>query len=62
VPKPDLRTEDVAEQLNTSYWTAWRLIKSGKLTAYRLGTQFRVRPADLAAYIRENRVVPGAAR
>jgi excisionase family DNA binding protein len=48
---PLLRPVDVAELLNVSRKTAYRLIERGELSAVRIGTSVRVRPEDLAAYL-----------
>jgi len=43
--------EEVAKILKISRFTVYELIKSGKLTAYRIGRKVRVEPADLEQYI-----------
>jgi len=48
---PLLRPADVADLLNVSRKTAYRLIARGDLPAIRIGTTLRVRPADLATYL-----------
>ena len=46
-----LKMADIAAQLNVSRSTVYRLIKTGALPAVRIGKNFRVRPADLEAYL-----------
>lgn len=46
-----LKMADIAERLNVSRSTVYRLIKSGELPAIRIGKNFRVRPSDLEVYI-----------
>jgi excisionase family DNA binding protein len=46
-----LRPIDIAEILNVSRKTAYRLIERGELPAVHVGTSVRVRPDDLAAYL-----------
>src|SRR5215211_3325434 len=50
-PQPLLRPVDVADLLNVSRKTAYRLIAGGDLPAIRIGTTLRIRPADLVAYL-----------
>jgi excisionase family DNA binding protein len=49
--RPLLRPVDVAELLNVSRKTAYRLIERGDLDAIHVGANVRVRPEDLAAYL-----------
>lgn len=42
---------EVAEMLNTSVSTVRREIQAGRLTAFRVGTRWRITDAALAAYV-----------
>lgn len=42
---------EVADHVRVSNMTVYRLIKSGKLPAIRVGKNYRVRGADLFAYL-----------
>ncbi len=55
--RPLLRPIDVAELLNVSRKTAYRLIERGELDAVHVGASVRVRPDDL-----EREQEPGHAR
>lgn len=46
-----LTVNEVAEILRVSNMTVYRLIKSGGLAAIRVGKNYRVRSADLDAYL-----------
>lgn len=48
---PLLTVAEVAETLRVSNMTVYRLIKSGDLTAIRVGKNYRIRAADLDAYL-----------
>ena len=51
-PRPRLLTpNEVAEQLRVSTMTVYRLIKSGELPAARISNSFRLREADVDAYL-----------
>lgn len=42
---------EVAERMRVSKMTVYRLIKSGKLPAVRIGKGYRVREEDLESYL-----------
>lgn len=42
--------DQVAEMLNVSYWTVYRLIKARELTGVRIGRARRVVPESVEAY------------
>lgn len=46
-----LTVAEVADVLRVSNMTVYRLIKSGQLAAIRVGKNYRVRQADLTAYL-----------
>lgn len=51
-PHPRLLTpNEVAELLRVSAMTVYRLIKAGDLPAARIGKSFRIREADVDAYL-----------
>ena len=47
--------EQVAEFLQVNVRTVDRLIKSGKLKAFKVGQQVRIEQADLDAYIEQQK-------
>ncbi len=50
--RPRLLTpNEVAELLRVSSMTVYRLIKAGDLPAARIGKSFRIREADVDAYL-----------
>jgi excisionase family DNA binding protein len=53
-----LTREQVARSLNVHPRTVGRLLESGKLAGYRVGGQWRIDPADLAAYLKGVRNIP----
>lgn len=55
LPPRLLEVHEVAFYLKCSQETVRRLIRERKLAAIRVGTQWRVRPADLLAYEDEYR-------
>jgi excisionase family DNA binding protein len=57
---PLLTAEEVAEQLRVSTMTVYRLIRRGELPAVRVGRNYRVRTADLEAYLAGHVVDPSA--
>jgi len=46
-----LTVREVADAIRVSTMTVYRLIKAGDLAAIRVGKHFRIREADLAAYL-----------
>ena len=49
--------EEVADKMGVKYLTIYRLVRNGELPALRLGKQYRVSKAELAAYLERNRNV-----
>ena len=41
--------QEVADSLGVHYMTAYRYVRQGRLPATRLGTEWRIRPSDVAA-------------
>lgn len=54
-PRPLLNVRDVAEILNNSVKSVYRLIGNGSLSAIRIGGVWRIDPADLQDFIRDRR-------
>lgn len=46
-----LTAKEVAELLRTGLLTVYKLIKEGKIPAYKIGRQWRVKKKDLVQYI-----------
>ena len=42
MPKEFYKTEELAEKLRVSVMTIYRYIKAGKLTAHKIGKEFRI--------------------
>jgi excisionase family DNA binding protein len=51
-----MTVSEVAEQLRVSNMTVYRLIKAGDLAAIRVGKNYRIRRADLDAYLEASTV------
>lgn len=49
--RPLLPAEAAARYLGVSRWTIYRLIDRGELKAYTVGSQIRIRPDDIDAYL-----------
>lgn len=49
---------EVAELMRVSNMTVYRLIKSGQLSALRVGKNYRIREADMDRYLAERSVRP----
>lgn len=59
--EPSLLTAaEVADDLRVSTMTVYRLIRSGALPAVRVGRNYRVRRADLVAYLERQVVDPAS--
>ena len=52
---PILKTKDVAEKLQIHTHTVWKLVKDGKLKAYKYGKGFRFFNEDVQAYIQSTK-------
>jgi excisionase family DNA binding protein len=53
-----LTAAEVADELRVSTMTVYRLIRSGELSAVRVGRNYRVRRPDLEAYLQHQIVDP----
>jgi excisionase family DNA binding protein len=53
-----LSVKEVAERLAVSEQTVLKLIERGELATSRVGRQYRVAEADLAAYLERTKVRP----
>ncbi|HEX9889632.1 MAG TPA: helix-turn-helix domain-containing protein [Nitriliruptorales bacterium] len=56
-----LTAAEVADELRVSTMTVYRLIRSGELSAVRVGRNYRVRRHDLDAYLDAQLVDPADA-
>ncbi len=56
-----LTVAEVAGLLRVSTMTVYRLIRTGELSAVRVGRNYRVRRHDLDLYLQEQIVEPGTA-
>jgi excisionase family DNA binding protein len=57
-----LGTPEAAERLGITQRTLYRLIDEGQISAYKMGRVFRVKEADLEAFLEQSRVTPGSLR
>jgi len=57
MPDRLLSPKRVAEELNVSIWTVYRLIKRGDLVAIRVGRLLRIPESSLEAFIDINRLI-----
>ena len=53
-------SSEAAERIGVTARTLYRFINEGPLTAYRFGRVIRVRPADIATFVENNRIQPGS--
>jgi excisionase family DNA binding protein len=51
VSRPLLTIDKVPSRLNVSVSTVRRLVRDGKLRAYRVGGRLRFKPEEVAAYV-----------
>ena len=51
-----LRVREVADVMRVSKMTVYRLIKSGSLTATRVGSSYRIWEVDMVAYLNRGSV------
>jgi len=47
--------QEIAKILKVSYMTVYRWIQSGKLQAYQVQKQYRIREADFNSFMQSNR-------
>jgi excisionase family DNA binding protein len=55
-----MTVSEVAELMRVSNMTVYRLIKSGQLSALRVGKNYRIREADMDRYLSDRSVRPDA--
>lgn len=48
-------SQEVAKRFKVTYLTVFRWIKSGKLKAFKVGKQYRVKQEDLEAFIEQSK-------
>ncbi len=53
MPQGYLSINEVAEQLGVDYKTIYRLVRKGELAAAKIGGVYRIRPADVEAYVEQ---------
>lgn len=49
------RAEDLAELLDVNIMTIYRYIKSGRLTAYKIGKEFRIDKEEFESFLKRVR-------
>ena len=54
--EPLLTVSEVAQVMRVSNMTVYRLIKSGQLSAIRVGKNYRIRRGDIDRYLTERAV------
>ncbi len=47
--------EEVAKLLKVAYLTVYRWIKAEKLTAYKIGKQYRIKNEDFTSFIKDKK-------
>lgn len=47
------KAEDLAELLEVNIMTIYRYIKAGRLKAYKLGREFRIKKSDFDAFLKK---------
>lgn len=47
--------QEIAELLKVSYMTVYRLIRAGKLEAYQVQKQYRIREVDFIKFMESNK-------
>ena len=47
--------DEIAELLKISYLTVFRWVKAGKLTAYKVGKQYRIDAKDLNNFLEKSK-------
>ena len=50
--------QEIADLLKVSYMTVYRWIHSGKLEAYQVQKQYRIREADFDRFMQANKKLP----
>ena len=45
------RAEDLAKKLDVNIMTIYRYIKAGKLIAYKIGKEFRIKKSDFDSFL-----------
>lgn len=48
-------SKEVADKFKVTYLTVFRWIKSGKLKAFKVGKQYRIKQVDLDHFIQESK-------
>jgi len=58
--EPFMTSEEIAELLHVDPVTVRRLVTKGELSAYRIGSDYRFAPTDLAEYLQRQRIAASA--
>ncbi len=48
-------SQEVAKRFKVTYLTVFRWIKSGKLAAFKVGKQYRIKQVDLDTFIEQSK-------
>lgn len=51
-----LSIEQVAKRLQMSKMTIYRYIKAGKIEAYKIGKEYRIKESDLGKFLEESKI------
>ena len=49
--------QEIADLLKVNYMTVYRWIRAGKLEAYQLQKQYRIREVDFQKFMKANKIV-----
>jgi len=55
-----MSTQEAARRLGITTRTLYRFVDEGQLPAYKMGRVFRLKQADVDAFIEQSRVQPGS--
>ena len=47
---------EIAQRLKVSYRTVYRWVQAGELSAYKLGTEWRVAESDLQSFLQARKI------
>lgn len=50
------RAEELADKLDLNVMTIYRYIKSGKLSAYKFGKEFRIDKKEFKKFLEDNKI------
>lgn len=55
-----MSTQEAARRLGVTTRTLYRFVDEGSLPAYKMGRVFRLKQADVDAFIEKSRIAPGS--